>query len=184
MTVNMEESVYAAEDQLSRGLLKEAHSSALHAIKSVQDPQLLARGYSVLIQADFQCNKLTDLEPILQQCGHKLHQLPVPTILLWGVVAVELGETAAARATLGKYVTDISSVGGVSLAREDAMALSRLYAVQLLGSICHDFAAAAAWLEGGGAGLSEEQQEVMHGGTSSSGSCSSCISSCRSSGMV
>lgn len=46
------------------------------------------------------------------------------------------------------------------ISREDAMALSRLYAVQLLGNCCRDFAAAATWLESGGAGLSHEQQEV------------------------
>jgi hypothetical protein len=46
------------------------------------------------------------------------------------------------------------------MSREDAMALSRLYAVQLLAGLCQDFMAAAAWLEAGGAGLSHEQQEV------------------------
>lgn len=40
------------------------------------------------------------------------------------------------------------------------MALSRLYAVQLLSKLCGDFQAAADWLADGGAGLSEEQQEV------------------------
>lgn len=46
--------------------------------------------------------------------------------------------------------------------REDCLALSRLYAVQLLSGLCGDFQAAADWLTGGGAGLSEEQQEVRH----------------------
>lgn len=46
------------------------------------------------------------------------------------------------------------------VSREDALALSRLYAVQLLGGLCLDFQAAADWLQAGGAGLSEEQQEV------------------------
>jgi hypothetical protein len=46
------------------------------------------------------------------------------------------------------------------MSREDAMALSRLYAVQLLAGLCQDFMAAARWLEAGGAGLSHEQQEV------------------------
>jgi len=46
------------------------------------------------------------------------------------------------------------------VSREDALALSRLYAVQLLGGLCLDFQGAADWLQAGGAGLSEEQQEV------------------------
>lgn len=46
------------------------------------------------------------------------------------------------------------------MTREDALALSRLYAVQLLSGLCGDFQAAADWLTDGGAGLSEEQQEV------------------------
>lgn len=56
--------------------------------------------------------RLTELEAVLQQCGHKLHQLPVPTILLWGVVALELDQTAAARTTLERYLSDISTAGG------------------------------------------------------------------------
>jgi hypothetical protein len=40
------------------------------------------------------------------------------------------------------------------------MAISRLYAVQLLAGQCQDFTAAVEWLEAGGAGLSYEQQEV------------------------
>jgi hypothetical protein len=47
--------------------------------------------------------------------------------------------------------------------REDALALSRLYAVQLLSGLCGNFQAAADWLTDGGAGLSEEQQEVRQG---------------------
>lgn len=47
--------------------------------------------------------------------------------------------------------------------REDCLALSRLYAVQLLSGLCGDFQAAADWLDAGGAGLSEEQQEVRRG---------------------
>jgi hypothetical protein len=43
------------------------------------------------------------------------------------------------------------------------MALSRLYAVQLLSKLCGDFVSAADWLADGGAGLSEEQQEVRQG---------------------
>lgn len=53
----LEDDVYRAEDQLSRGLLDDAHSTASEALKAVRDPQMLARGCSVLIQADFQCNK-------------------------------------------------------------------------------------------------------------------------------
>jgi hypothetical protein len=51
------------------------------------------------------------------------------------------------------------------------MALSRLYAVQLLAGLCQDFMAAAAWLEAGGAGLSHEQQEVRRAGRGSSMRC-------------
>lgn len=40
------------------------------------------------------------------------------------------------------------------------MAVSRLYAVNVLSKLCGDFDAAADWLNAGGAGLSEEQQEV------------------------
>jgi hypothetical protein len=50
----------------------------------------------------------------------------------------------------------------LGVTREDCLALSRLYAVQLLSGLCGDFQAAADWLTGGGAGLSEEQQEVRH----------------------
>lgn len=49
------------------------------------------------------------------------------------------------------------------MSREDALALSRLYAVQLLSGLCGDFQAAADWLLEGGAGLSDEQQEVRDG---------------------
>jgi hypothetical protein len=53
-----------------------------------------------------------------------------------------------------------ASIPCADVNREDALALSRLYAVQLLSGLCGDFQAAAEWLADGGAGLSEEQQEV------------------------
>eukprot|EP00775_Hariotina_reticulata_P009120 gene9120-9289_t len=94
-------------------------------------PEGLCRAYSLMIQSDFQSRK--------------------------GVVAVELQAAEAARATLEQYLATLPP----GLARADAMALSRLYAVQLLAGLCQDFAAAAEWLEAGGAGLSYEQQELL-----------------------
>eukprot|EP00879_Flechtneria_rotunda_P017140 GHRR01017951.1.p1 GENE.GHRR01017951.1~~GHRR01017951.1.p1 ORF type:complete len:557 (+),score=208.68 GHRR01017951.1:82-1752(+) len=153
-----------AEDQLQRGLVEAAHGSARKALAlraASSDPTALARGYSVLIQAEFQCNRLTDLEKTLRDSGHTtIDQLPVAVILLWGVVAVELQAAAAARATLGKYIaTKQGAPSGLS--REDAMALSRLYAVQLLSGLCQDFDAAADWLDSGGLGVSPEQRELL-----------------------
>ena len=47
------------------------------------------------------------------------------------------------------------------LAREDALALSRLYAVRVLAGACGAAAEARAWLEGGGAGLGEAQRRLL-----------------------
>ncbi|WIA12476.1 hypothetical protein OEZ85_012511 [Tetradesmus obliquus] len=129
-------------------------------MQRTHDPAALGRGYAVLIQADFQLERLTDLHGTLQQCGHQIQQLPLTAIMLWGVVAVEFQEAEAARSTLGAYL-EATQGRPEGMSREDAMALSRLYAVQLLAGLCQDFMAAAAWLEAGGAGLSHEQQELL-----------------------
>lgn len=53
--------VYSAEAQLSRGQLQDACSSAIKALRHVQDCELLGRAYSVLIQGDFQENRYVDI---------------------------------------------------------------------------------------------------------------------------
>lgn len=55
---------------------------------------------------------------------------------------------------------DVLTCAGPTLSPEDAMALSRLYAVRVLASLCNDVAAAQSWLQEGGAGLTQEQQKV------------------------
>ncbi|KAF8071363.1 hypothetical protein HT031_001447 [Scenedesmus sp. PABB004] len=153
-----------AEDLLARGCAGDAAAAARKALGAgeARGADAAARALTCLIQAEFQGEeRLTDLEAALGAAAAPLdlEGLPVTVMLLWGVVAVELQEAQAARALLGRYVAAHSD--GRGLSREDALALSRLFAVQLLARQLHDFAAAAHWLEAGGAGLSTEQRELL-----------------------
>jgi hypothetical protein len=58
----------------------------------------------LLLHACLHSCRLTDLQGMLQQCGHQMHQLPLASVMLWGVVAVEFQEADAARETLGAYL--------------------------------------------------------------------------------
>lgn len=173
---SVEQQVAAAEAALQLGDAAAARAAAAAALSTLRadgaalspkrsaephDQQsLLARAAAVLIQAAFQYdNRLLDLEQALS--GVPLAELPLSVVLLWGVVAVELQASDAARATLGAYIAARAPFGEQSgVSRADALALSRLYAVQLLAGQCGDFDGAADWLEAGGAGLSEEQRDV------------------------
>lgn len=62
--------------------------------------------------------------------------------------------------TLTQPALCLSTCPGTALSKDDAMALSRLYAIRVLAEIGGETAAARVWLQSGGAGLTANQQQV------------------------
>lgn len=150
-----------AEEALHLGKWLQGRNKASEVLADANSsgPEL-TRAFYVLLQVDFQTGRLTDLEETAKYYGRDLNCLPVTVILLWGVIALEMEAGAAARSVLSKYVTS-SSRNGPALSPEDALALSRLYAVRVLADFVGDWTGAQDWLEAGGAGLSQEQQQLL-----------------------
>jgi hypothetical protein len=95
-------------------------------------------------------HRLTNLDDACLACARPLETLPVAVPLLWGVIALELGETDAARPALVRYcssaATSTTSTTSSTLSRADALALARLLAVRVLAAAGRDADAARAWL--------------------------------------
>lgn len=159
--------VAAAQVALENGLVEHAAAAASTSLAACAgDACAAGAALSLLTQAEFQASRLTDVDAALCRAGVALEALPAAPVLLWGVVALELDALAAARSLLSRYLAANGASSGAAtgtnrLSREDAFALSRLYGVQLLAQRCGDVTAAAEWLAAGGAGLSEEQQELL-----------------------
>ncbi|GBF88002.1 hypothetical protein Rsub_00714 [Raphidocelis subcapitata] len=148
--------VDAAEAALHGARWLQARAAACEALAGGDaTPQELTRALFVLLQVDFQAGRLTDLQ---EASSRPLSALPVSVLLLWGVAALQLDAGAEARSVLSRYCGGADAAG---LGPEDALALSRLYGVRVLGEACGEAAAARAWLLSGGTGLTETQQQLL-----------------------
>jgi hypothetical protein len=54
----VEDLLVEAEEHLQRGLLEQAQQAATSALQRTRETAALGRGYAVLIQADFQLDRL------------------------------------------------------------------------------------------------------------------------------
>lgn len=115
-----------------------------------------------------QQHRLTDLDDACAASARPLKSLPVAVPLLWGVIALELGEADAARPTLLRYcgaaaaVAASSTTAAQQLSRADALALARLLAVRVLAAAGRDPQGARSWLAKDAAPLlSAEQRRLL-----------------------